>query len=220
MAVPPLAGRVLGPGAGYVLKGAQLGTAFGVAIGVTPPSGCHLPMDVGVDEIGQRGWSALHKIPWGIAKTEYFVKSGVNLVQCGAGPPPGVMNVVALGVVSLHSLPDDSVYHCAVKSLTEAWAANGAKTSALASRANAARAILSLMEIPLTSWPKGHGQVEGGGDQVVPYRATSAPLLPTFPTSMGLGAPREHPRNRGTWDVCPSDTPVQLICQYFSLEPF
>ena len=47
-------------------------------------------MDVGVDEIGQRGWLALHNCPWGIAKTEYFVKSGVVLVQIGAGNPFGV----------------------------------------------------------------------------------------------------------------------------------
>jgi hypothetical protein len=113
-------------------------------------------MDVGVDEIGQRGWSALHNCPWGIAKTEYFEKSGVTLVHLVATAPLGV----SIGsTVPLHSLPFDSVYHCAVKSLTAAWAADGAKTSALASRANAARAILSLMEIPLPSWPKDHGRV-------------------------------------------------------------
>jgi hypothetical protein len=78
-----------------VLKGAQLGTAVGdivITIGVTPPSGCHLPMDVGVDESGQRGWSSLQFCPWGNMKFEYFVKSGVNLVQCGATPPIGVRN--------------------------------------------------------------------------------------------------------------------------------
>jgi hypothetical protein len=138
--VPPLAGRVLGPGAGYVLKGAQLGTTVGGTIGVTPPSGCHLPMDVGVDEIGQRGWSSLQFCPWGIARIEYIEKSRVVLVQIGAGNPFGVS-------VPLHSLPFDSVYHCAVNSLTVAWAADGAKTSALASRASVARALLSLMEI-------------------------------------------------------------------------
>jgi hypothetical protein len=118
-------------------------------------------MDVGVDEIGQRGWWALHNCPWGIARIEYIEKLGVVPVQIGAGKPFGVS-------VPLHSLPCDSAYHWAVNSLTVACAADGAKTSALASRASAARAILSLIEIPLPSRPEGHGQVEGGGDQVVP----------------------------------------------------
>ena len=77
-----MAGRVLGPGAGYVLKGAQLGTAFEVAIGVRPPSRLHTPLDVGVDEIGQRGWSALHNCPWGIARIEYIEKSRMIAEVC------------------------------------------------------------------------------------------------------------------------------------------
>jgi hypothetical protein len=37
-----------------------------------PPSGLHFPFFpfVGVDEIGQRGWRALHKAPRGIAEFE------------------------------------------------------------------------------------------------------------------------------------------------------
>jgi hypothetical protein len=95
-----------------VLKGAQLGTALGDiawTIGVIPPSGCHLPIFVGVDESGQRGLSTLHRIPWGITLTEYFENWGVDLVQCGADAPFGVS-------VPAHSLPNDSVYHSAVKS--------------------------------------------------------------------------------------------------------
>jgi hypothetical protein len=61
--VAPLAGRVLPTGEvalGYELKSLQF--AAPVAIGVRPPSGCHFsftPPLVGVEIIGQRGWSSL-----------------------------------------------------------------------------------------------------------------------------------------------------------------
>jgi hypothetical protein len=69
---------------------------------------------IGVDESGQRGWRLLHWIPMGIPVTAYLVKSGVNRVQCGADPI--VVDHEAFPVVALHSLPNDSVYHSAVKS--------------------------------------------------------------------------------------------------------